>query len=280
MLGQGDKPILSLHKRIRTLLPKCSGTLTSLHDGQGGVAVTPQAIDIAIRHTRQFWNLPPQDTPSHLLDLLNDYSSEDPFPVIPFPHVDSFVKVILHTPDSAAGLDGVPYAAYRVLPDLSAHILSNLLSQSILSPTHVRKPQQLLVWIPKAEVGQHADNWRPLGMPPCAWRIISATVFGSIASLAASILHPSQALLNSFREPQGNFLTMQNWLLQLPTKKSRREDGKTGLEAVMLTDMEKAFEWITPEWIIQVLLARRAPHWIVQYARFTLFGRVVRAKIK
>ena len=70
MLGQGDKPILSLHKRIRTLLPKCNGMLSSLFDGQGGIAVTPQEIDVAIRYTRQFWTLPPPDMPPHLLDLL------------------------------------------------------------------------------------------------------------------------------------------------------------------------------------------------------------------
>ena len=59
----------------------------------------------------------------------------------------------------------MPYAAYRVIPDLSAQLLNNLLEQSIISPTRVRKPQQLLVWIPKADAGQYADNWRPLGMP-------------------------------------------------------------------------------------------------------------------
>jgi hypothetical protein len=48
---------------------------------------------------------------------------------------------------------------------------------------------------------------------------------------------------------------------------------------VLLTDLQKAFEYVHPIWIQQVLLARKAPLWLVKYAEYTLFGRSCRPKI-
>ena len=81
-------------------------------------------------------------------------------------------------------------------------------------------------------------------------------------------LHPAQALLNLFREPQGNYLAVQQFL-----------DAQDATHCVLLSDLAKAFERVNPHWIIHVLAARGVAFWIICYCRHILFGRKVLHKI-
>ena len=65
-------------------------------------------------------------------------------------------------------------------------------------------------------------------------------------------LHPAQALLNLSREPQFNYLEIQN-LLDNPSQQS----------SVLLSDLAKAFERVNPHWIMHVLFLRGAPYWVI-----------------
>jgi len=132
--------------------------------------------------------------------------------------------------------------------------------------------QQLLVYIAKGDGSMHGDGWRPLGMPSTLKRIHSAAIYTWIVSKVSHLLHPAQALLNAFKEPQGNFMEMQNWLFK---------NARTGQAiGVLLSDMIKAFEIINPIFVMKVLACMQAPAWLIQYAQFILFGRKVRPKIK
>ena len=66
--------------------------------------------------------------------------------------------------DSAPGLDGLPYAAYRAAPNAAFRVLTHRLHKA-------------LVFIPKADAGSYADNFRPLGLPNTADRIIDQAVY-------------------------------------------------------------------------------------------------------
>ena len=125
-----------------------------------------------------------------------------------------------------------------------------------------------MAWIPKAEGGDNPDNWRPLGLPSSFLRLLAAGIYRHIARELPKILHPSQALLNSFREPQANFSDVQQALHSKPGTKG-------DLTAVLLTDFVKAFEMINPNWIMEVLRARNAPTWLIAYVKFVLFKRKV-----
>ena len=81
-------------------------------------------------------------------------------------------------------------------------------------------------------------------------------------------LHPAQALLNMFREPQYNYLEVQDFL-----NFSQEE------RAVLLSDLAKAFERVNPHWIIHVLICRGVSYWVLNYCRHILFGRRVLHKI-
>ena len=61
------------------------------------------------------------------------------------------------------GLDGIPYAAWRLNPEAAGHAIYQLYLNMITAQE--APPSQDLVWIPKATAGPTGDYFRPLGMP-------------------------------------------------------------------------------------------------------------------
>ena len=129
-------------------------------------------------------------------------------------------------------------------------------------------PCSVQAWIPKAKMGPTADNFRPLGMPSTFERVIDGTIASVLTKAVAPLLHPSQTVLNVFREPQGAVQSVQTILDQsLPC-------------AVLSLDLSKAFERINPYWILQILAACKAPLWIITYTRHILLFRRSRHKVQ
>ncbi len=48
---------------------------------------------------------------------------------------------------------------------------------------------------------------------------------------------------------------------------------------VLVTDFMKSFENINSHFIIAVLAARGAPLWLISYAKYVLYGRIVVSKV-
>lgn len=69
------------------------------------------------------------------------------------------------------GPDGIRYAAWRALPEVTLQAMS---STSIVEETAL-PPMQVGVWIPEAKMGPKADNFRPLG-PNTLDRVVDGTV--------------------------------------------------------------------------------------------------------
>ena len=135
---------------------------------------------------------------------------------------------LLHHLLQTGGPDGCPYECYRSLPNESAAALERHLWDIILGDTP--PPTQALTFIPKADSGSYADNFRPLDMPDTAARVIDAAVLTNLMHTMCPLLHQSQALVSSIKEAPANFLAMQDALW------ARQADS-----VVLLTDMAKAF---------------------------------------
>ena len=141
---------------------------------------------------------------------------------------------------------------YRNLPKESPDALLAHLHGIMLGS--VLPPIQVLTFIPKADSGNFADNFRPVDMPDTVARIIDSAVFAAMMKDIAPVLHQSQALVRALKEGSVNFLTVQ--------------DG-----ARQLTDMAKAFERVNPGWLLETLLYLRVPIWVTQYGTHPLYGR-------
>jgi len=151
--------------------------------------------------------------------------------------------------------------------------MMRLLGDICDSSAPVRAPAPLLVWIPKADAGTKADNWRPLGMPSTFLRTFAAAMYVHTANTLPTLLHPAQALLNTFREPQGNYQDSLAHLWQRPPNRAQ-------LSTILITDFMKAFEMINPDYLMEVLWARQAPLWLMACTQFVLYGRKVIPKIQ
>ena len=127
---------------------------------------------------------------------------------------------------------------------------------------------QVGVWIPKTKSGPTADHFRPLGTPNTIDRLIDGAIASHVMSLTAHLLHPSQAVMSCFKEPQKAVTAIQTIL-----------DG-TCPACALLADLSKAFERVNPHWILELLRIRQAPRWLVAYRKFILFDRRVTHKVQ
>ena len=96
----------------------------------------------------------------------------------PRPSHASLYHAVITSPDSAPAPDGIPYSAWRICPRTTTQALENHF-QSILTRT-ASPPLQSLVFIPKADQGEYADNYRPLGLPNTCDRILDRSVFSHL----------------------------------------------------------------------------------------------------
>ena len=188
------------------------------------------------------------------------------WPDVPLPTSSDYTAAVLSSKDSAPGPDGLPYAAWRLdvtqSSDAMVHFMDRIQSQNATPPVSVG------VWIPKAKLGPTANYFRPLGMPSTFERLVDCTAAAVLARHVAPYLHPSQTVLNEFREPQQAVMAIQNVL----------DGGDSAL--VLSLDLSKAFERINPFWLLKILRLRGAPTWVIRYAQHILFGRSIRHKIR
>ena len=81
-------------------------------------------------------------------------------------------------------------------------------------------------------------------------------------------MHPSQAVISYFKEPQKAVSCIQQIL-----------DGDKAA-CVLLADLSKAFERVNPYWILALLRIKKAPIWLITYTKFVLFHRRVTHKMQ
>ena len=233
---------------------------------EGEQCTTDKDLDLAMLATREFWFESPLDADRAWDPVLNAYHNCEPWLDIPVPPNSAFYSTLLHTKDSAPGPDGIPYSAWRLLPDVTVDTLLSYF-YDIVNGTAL-PPMQVGVWIPKAKSGPTADHFRPLGMPNTIDRLIDGAIASHVMSLTAHLLHPSQAVMSCFKEPQKAVTAIQTIL-----------DG-TCPACALLADLSKAFERVNPYWILELLRIRQAPRWLVAYTKFILFNRRVTHKVQ
>ena len=257
---------ITFWNRLRAICPK--GTIYNgpVHNRTGEQCTTSKMLDEAMLDTRHFWFEKPQDGIEEWEPVLTEYQTASMWPEIEMPNKQDFLHTLLGTKDSAPGPDGIPYSAWRLSPEDSYPVLDQLMMRMVAGLRAA--PVQVGVWIPKAKVGPTADFFRPLGMPNTCDRLVDGTIAAVVMKATSAYMHPSQVVMNCFKEPQHAVHAIQALL-----------DSTTPI-AALLVDLSKAFERVNPYWILRILRMRRAPTWVCNYARYILFGRLIRHKVQ
>ena len=262
----GRSPSVKVFEKYKLLAAKATGSLCRIQTA-AGIVTDPSQVAEAVRVGREFW----VQEPSHLDDSLRNGLSVADLPDfvsdVPAPSLLDFQRAIACSPDTSPGLDGIPYAAYRMCSTLTADTLASFLER--IAGSGVNFPtKQLLVWIPKASAGDSPDNWRPLSMPLVFDRLIDKTVFAVITPWFKAMLHHSQSLISELKDAQFNYLCAQQHL----------KHGNARPLALLI-DLAKAFERVDLSWLCHLLAHYNAPLWFQKYCKWTWHARSTTTKV-
>ena len=258
--------MVAFWERMRSICPKVNSYNGPILMKDGTQCRTSRDLDEAMLSTRDFWFDKPAENDTQWSAVLRTYRSSDLWPDVPLPQKADLLHTLLHTKDSAPGPDGLPYSAWRLLPEVTVDAMNSYFLD-IMEETAL-PPLQVGVWIPKAKMGPEADNFRPLGMPNTLARLVDGTIASVVMKAVAKNMHPSQTVMSVFKEPQKAVTAIQGFL-----------DG-TASSCTLLADLSKAFERVNPHWILALLRIKGAPQWIIRYSRFVLFERRVAHKVQ
>ena len=264
--ARGLGSMVAFWERMRNVCPKVNVYNGPIYRADGHQCITSDDLDDAMLSTRNFWFCHPTEIDHGWDQILSRYEQSEPWPEVCLPNKEDLLNTLLHTRDSAPGPDGLPYAAWRLLPEVTVEAMASFFFD-IMEGTAL-PPLQVGVWIPKAKMGPEADCFRPLGMPDTLARLVDGTVAAKVMHATAQNMHPSQTVMSMFKEPQRAVSGIQNIL------------DSTQAACTLLADLSKAFERVNPHWILRILHIKGAPTWVIKYTRHVLFHRRVRHKVQ
>ncbi len=186
--------MVAFWERMRNICPKINIYNGPILQRDGSQCLTSNDLDRAMLATRDFWFEEPVSSHSDWDGILDIYARAQEWPAIDLPDKQMLLATLLHTKDSAPGPDGLPFAAWRLLPEVTVDAMMSyfydILDEQALPPLQVG------VWIPKAKMGPEADNFRPLGMPNTLDRLVDGTVAAQVIQATAPTMHPSQTVMS------------------------------------------------------------------------------------
>ena len=153
--ARGLGSMVAFWERMRNICSKVNAYNGPIFKADGGQRVTSDDLDQAMLSTRDFWFQEPVASDPLWDDILDVYQQSDPWPDVQLPDKDDLLATLLHTKDSAPGPDGLPYAAWRLLPEVTVGAMASCF-YDIMEGTAL-PPLQVGVWIPKAKIGPEAD---------------------------------------------------------------------------------------------------------------------------
>ena len=167
-------------------------------------------------------------------------------------------SIIRATNNSAAGPDGIPFGAYRVLLRESAETLSAFINA--LGNGHARPPldfnHSLLHLLVKKCTGRIADT-RPISVPNASNRLVSLFFTGELSrAMAAAFLHPAQRAGLPGRQIADNVREVNEWYSERVAK------GVTGF--LLFVDFSKAFDSMSHQYLLTILAHVGCPPFYVR----------------
>ena len=186
--ARGIGNMVAFWERMRNICPKVNTYNGPILKEDGAQCLTSQDLDKAMLSTRKFWFERPVEEDERWADVLKAYRTSDMWPEVPLPSKNDLLHTLLHTKDSAPGPDGLPYSAWRLLPEVTVDAMTSYF-MDIMEDTAL-PPMQVGVWIPKAKMGPEADNFRPLGMPNTLDRLVDGTIASVVMRAVSSNMHP------------------------------------------------------------------------------------------
>jgi ribonuclease HI/exonuclease III len=174
------------------------------------------------------------------------------------PTLDSVRSAILRTRNTSPGPDGVPFAAWRSVPDLAAPVLFGALSlmKGDLPPKGFNFG--LLFLIPKKNTHLVSDT-RPLSVTNTDNRILARVMAGSIMKSVKNLINPAQKGFLSGVQGTDHIDDLNLRFYEAVVNRKER--------FVFFLDTAKAFDSIDHAWILAVIRKAKFPQWFINFVQ-------------
>ena len=256
------RPLRGHSKLLQSLavaLPSSRQSVTSLlADDQDPASRTsnPAAMGDIIA---DFWDAKwgkrdPRSRESAIRRFLCTYDAEvdrTPLMVITQEHVR---EVIAASKSSSAGVDGIPFLAFRILREFATPVIARyahgLAEGSFIASADFN--ECILYSLVKKPTGKVKDT-RPISVPNCINRIISQILCRMLTASLKETLHPAQRAGVPGRNIADNIFELNTWISQ---RVQARHQGY-----VLLVDFTKAFDSVSHKYLHEILKAAGVPEY-------------------
>ena len=158
--ARGLGNMVAFWERMRSICPKVNIYHGPILTKDGEQCTTDKDLDLAMLATREFWFESPPDADQAWDPVLNAYNNCEPWLDIPVPPCSAFYSTLLHTKDSAPGPDGIPYSAWRLLPDVTVDALLSyfydIVNGTALPPILLSSSTILLLYFSRVLLSSYA----------------------------------------------------------------------------------------------------------------------------
>ena len=235
-------------RRLARSLPSTRASLTYLVSGLDHTPTSDPDQMAEIAHS--FWGgvwADPFHDPDATREWLRGYQkriSKDA--MVPRATPEIMERIILNTNNSAAGPDGIPFGAFRVLAPVAAVVLSDLINAigrgQSGPPEHFNAC--LLHLLPKKQTGKIEDT-RPISIPNASNRLISIFFTRELTRALDGVLDPSQRAGLPGRQISENIYEVNEWY------SSRAATLQPGY--LVFIDFKKAFDSMSRSYLLALL---------------------------
>ena len=123
--ARGLGNMVAFWERMRNICPKVNTYNGPILKENGAPCLTSQDLDEAMLSTRKFWFERPVEQDERWAGILQVYRTSEMWPDVPLPNKKDLLHTLLHTKDSAPGPDGLPYSAWRLLPEVTVDAMTS-----------------------------------------------------------------------------------------------------------------------------------------------------------
>jgi hypothetical protein len=251
-------------KHLSATLPCTRSRLPSLKLDADSPPVTDDRGKSAIAYSywSRVWAERPPPPPDSADAFLRSYTKHVDGPSISAPDLDAVLDSILFSNNSTPGPDGIPFAAWRAAPALSAVVLFGVLEALLKGTTPPSGFNHgFLFLLPKKESGLVSDT-RPISVTNTDNRLLASAVARAIMPAVSTLLDPAQKGFLAHINGHSHTEDLNEFFYQGVATNTQRY--------VFLLDTAKAFDSIDHRWIFKVLEKAEFPVWLRHFVRCSL----------
>jgi hypothetical protein len=178
------------------------------------------------------------------------------------PGLTEVLASIARSKNTAAGPDGIPFAAWRAAPELAGPVLDGALQLLLTGRTPPADFNKALLFLLPKKATRLVSDTRPISVTNTDNRLLASVVAHAIMPAALELVHPAQKGFLWGRNGADHTADINHFFFEGVVKRLSR--------FVFFLDTAKAFDSIDHNWIHSVLDKAGFPPWVSLFLKSAL----------